>query len=139
MATFVIKNPIVTVNSVDISDHCSQATIETSFDDVDFTAFGSIYKKIGQGLGDATITLSVFQDFAAGSIDATLWPLSQSGAAFPVTVKPTNAAVSATNPRFDMTGVLLTYNPLDGSIGDAAATDVSIRNAAQTGLTRNIV
>lgn len=139
MATFVIKNPVVTVNSVDISDHCSKATIETSFDDVDFTAFGSTYKKIGQGLGDATINLSVFQDFAAGSIDATLWPLSQSGATFPVTVKSSNAATSATNPRFDMTAVLLTYNPLDGQIGDAAATDVTLRNGAQTGLTRNIV
>ncbi len=137
MAKFVIKTPIVTVNGVDLSDHCSQATIETSFEDVDVTAFGSVYKQILQGLGDAKITLSLFQDFAAGSVDATLWPLSQSGATFPVTVKATNAAVSATNPRFDMTGVLLSYNPIDGSIGDAAATDVEISNASQTGLTRN--
>jgi hypothetical protein len=139
MATLVIKTPVVTVNGVDVSNHCSKATIETQFDDVDFTAFGSVYKQIAQGLGDATITLSLFQDYAAGSIDATLWPLSQSGATFPVTIKPTNSAVSATNPRYDMTGVLLTYNPLDGGIGDAANTDVSIRNGAQTGLTRNIV
>jgi hypothetical protein len=60
----------VTVNGVDVSNHCSQATIETKFDDVDFTAFGSIYKQIAQGLGDATITLSLFQDYAAGSVDA---------------------------------------------------------------------
>lgn len=137
MAKFVLKNPVVTVNSVDLSNHISQATIETTFDEVDVTSFGSTYKEILQGMGDATITLSFFQDFAAGSVDATLWPLSQSGSSFPVTVKPTNAAVSSTNPRYDMTGVLLSYNPVDGAVGDASATDVSIRNAAQTGLTRN--
>jgi hypothetical protein len=139
MAKFVIKNAVVTCNSVDLSDHISQVTIETSFDDVDVTSMGGVYKQIIQGLGDATITLSFFQDYAAGSVDATLWPLSQSGASFPVTVKPTNAAVSATNPRYDMTGVLLSYNPIDGAVGDASSTDVEIRNAAQTGLTRNIV
>jgi hypothetical protein len=139
MAKFVLKNPVVTVNGVDLSNHISQATIETSFDEVDVTSFGSTYKEILQGVGDATITLSLFQDFAAGSVDATLWPLSQSGSSFPVTVKPTNAAVGATNPRFDMTGVLLNYNPVDGSMGDASSTEVTIRNASSTGLTRNIV
>jgi hypothetical protein len=139
MAKFVLKNPIITLNAVDLSDHCSSCTIETQFDDVDLTAFGAIYKQIAQGLGDATMTFAMFQDFAAGSVDATLWPLSQSGSSFPVTVKPTNAAVGATNPRYDMTGVLLTYNPIDGGVGDASTTDVTIRNAAQTGLTRNIV
>jgi hypothetical protein len=139
MAKFVLKNPIITVNSVDLSDHCSSVTIETQFDEVDGTGFGATYKQLLQGLGDATITLSMFQDFVAGSVDATLWPLSQSGATFPVTVKPTSAAVGATNPRYDMTAVLLTYNPIDGQAGEMSKTDVTLRNAAQTGLTRNIV
>lgn len=139
MAKFVLKNAVVTVNSVDLSNHISSVTIETSFDDVDVTAFGGTYKEIIQGMGDATITLAFWQDFQAASVDATLWPLSQSGATFPVTVKPTNAGVSATNPRYDMTGVLLSYNPIDGAVGDASTTDVTIRNGAQTGLTRNIV
>lgn len=139
MAKFVLKNAVVTVNAVDISNHVSSVTIETSFDDVDVTSMGGTYKEVIQGMGDATITLSVFQDFAGGSIDATLWPLSQSGNSFPVTVKPTSNAVSATNPRYDMTGVLLSYSPIDGGVGDASTTDVTIRNSAQTGLTRNIV
>lgn len=139
MAKFVLKNAVVTVNAVDISNHCSSVTIETTFDEVDVTSFGGTYREIVQGMGDATVTLSLFQDYAAASVDATLWPLSQSGSSFPVTVKPTNSAVSATNPRYDMTGVLLSYNPIDGGVGDASTTEVSIRNAAQTGLTRNIV
>lgn len=139
MAKFVLKTPTVVVNGVDLSDHCSHCTIETTFDDVDVTSFGATYKSIIQGLGDAKITLSMFQDFAAGSVDATLWPLSQSGNTFLVSVKPTNAAVGALNPRYDMTGVLLSYNPIDGDVGAASTTDVEIPNASATGLTRNIV
>lgn len=137
MAKFVLKNPIVTINGVDLSDHFSKATIDTSYDDVDVTSFGATMKQVIQGMGDGKMSFTAFQDFAAGSVDATLWPLSQSGSTFPVTVKPTNAAVSPTNPRFDMTGVLLSYSPIDGGVGDASTTDVEISNAAQAGITRN--
>lgn len=138
MAKTVLKNAVITVDAVNLSDHISSVTIETTFDEVDVTSFGATYKEILQGLGDATITLSVFQDFAAASVDATLWPLSQSGATFVVTVKATNAAVSATNPLYSMTGVLLNYSPIAGAVGAASTTDVTIRNSASTGLTRAI-
>jgi hypothetical protein len=136
MAKIVLKNAFISVDGVTLSDHVSSVTIETVFDEVDVTAFGAAYKEILQGLGDATITLSVFQDFAAASVDATLWPLSQSGAGFPVIVRPTSAAVSATNPQYNMTGVLLNYSPIAGDVGAASKTDVTIRNSTQTGLTR---
>lgn len=139
MAKFVLKNCFISVDGVNISDHCSAVTIETKFDETDVTAFGSTYRNIIQGMGDATITLAVFQDFAAGSIDATLWPLSQSGAGFVVIVRATSAVASATNPQFTMTGSLFSYNPIAGSIGDASTTDVTIRNSGTTGLVRSTV
>lgn len=138
MAKIVLKDCSITIDAVDLSDHISSVTIETTFDEVDVTGFGSTYKEILQGLGDATITLSVFQDFAAASVDATLWPLSQSGEGFVVVVKPTSAAVSATNPSYTMTGVLLNYSPVAGAIGEASTTDVSIRNQSSTGLVRAV-
>lgn len=138
MAKIVLKDCSITIDAVDLSDHISSVTIETTFDEVDVTGFGSTYKEILQGLGDATITLAVFQDFDAASVDATLWPLSQSGEGFVVVVKPTSAAVSATNPSYTMTGVLLNYNPIAGAIGEASTTDVSIRNQSATGLVRAV-
>jgi hypothetical protein len=137
MGKFVLKNASVVINGVDLSNHCSKVTIATTFDDVDMTSFGDTYKEHAQGMGDATMTFTFFQDFAAGSLDATLWPLSQSGSTFLISVKPTSAAVSSTNPRYDMNGILLSYNPIDGGVGDASSTDVSIPNGAQSGLTRN--
>ena len=40
MAKFVLKTATVTVNSVDLSDHISSVTVETTYDSVDVTAFG---------------------------------------------------------------------------------------------------
>lgn len=137
MAKFVLKDAAVLINGTAVSDHCSSVTVESTFDEVDFTAFGaSNYRELGQGMGDATITLSVFQDFAASSIDAIFWPLSQTGGTFSVEVRPTSAAASGTNPKYSMTGRLFQFNPVAGAVGDAATTDIPIRNAGTAGLTR---
>lgn len=136
MATLVLKDASVVVNSVNISDHCSEVQIETERDEVDFTAMGATNKVTKAGLGDATITCTVFSDYAAGSIDATMFPLSTSDTPFTVVVKPTSAAVSTSNPSYTMSALLFNYSPISGSIGDAASTDLTFRNAAQAGLTR---
>lgn len=138
MAKFVLKNAVVVINGVDLSNRVSSVTIETEFDAQDATAMGGNYREIVQGMGDATMTFEVFQDFAAGNVDATLFPLSQSGATFLVQVKPTNGAISATNPEYQMTGVLLSYSPIDGAVGDLSTTSVEIQNASQTGLVRDV-
>jgi len=136
----VLKDAFVSVNGTAISDHCSSVTIESTFDEVDFTSFtSSSYREFGQGLGDATITLTVFQDFAASNIDAIFWPLAQSGGTFGIEVRPTSAAASSTNPKYTMTGRLFQFNPLAGAVGDAATTDIPIRNAGTAGLVRGTV
>lgn len=134
MAKVVLTDARVTVNGVNLSDHCSTVTVETNKDEVDVTSFGAAFKQLLAGIGDATITLAVFQDFAAGSVHATVWPLYTAGTSFAVTVRPTSAAESATNPTMTMTGVILEYNPLAGDVGAASTTDVVIRNTGSTGV-----
>jgi hypothetical protein len=138
MAKFVLKTPVVTINAVDLSDHISEVTIETTRDEVDVTAFGAANKETLAGLGDATITMQAFQDFAAGEIDATLWPLSTSDTPFTVAVKPTNAAISATNPEYQMSALLFSYSPIAGGVGEASTTEITFRNASQVGLVRDV-
>lgn len=136
MAKFVLKDAVLTVAGTDLSDHASSVTVETTFDEVDLTGFQSTYREFGQGLGDATITASFFQDFAASEVDATLWTLSQTGGTFDVTVKASDASTSSTNPIFTMTSRLFSYSPIAGAVGDASTTDVTFRNAGTAGLTR---
>ena len=137
MAKFVLTDAYVAVNGTAISDHLSSVSIETSADEVEFTSFGtSGWREFGAGLKDATITAEAFQDFAASSLDAILYPLYSTGGTFGLEVRPTSSAVSSTNPKYTMTARLLTYSPIAGAVGDASTTPLSFRNAGTAGLVR---
>lgn len=139
MAKIVLKDARIEVNGVNISQWVSEVGIETSRDEVDVTAFGAVNKEILPGLGDATITATVFQDFAAAAIDATMFPLSTANTPFTVKVRPTSGAISTTNPEYTMSSLLFDYAPIAGAVGEASTTELTFRNATQTGLTRAVV
>lgn len=132
-----LKDPVILVNGQDISNYCHEVHIETSRDEQDVTGYQAVNKETIAGLGDATITLQVFQDFSPAAIDALFWPLSNSDTPFTVSVKPHVAAVSATNPLYSMQSLLFGYNPIDsGGPGEPLDTPITLRNATQAGLTR---
>ena len=139
MAKDVLRDAKVMINALNISQWVQEVTITTNRDEVDVTAMGAVNREFAPGIGDATITITAFQDYAASALDATLWPLASAASTFTVVVQPTSSAVSATNPSWTMTGRLYEYNPLSGGVGDANTTPITIRNAAQTGLVRAIV
>jgi hypothetical protein len=134
---FVLKTPVVTIDGDDFSDHFSEVTIETTRDEVDVTAFGAVYKQTLAGLADATMTFMAFQNFASNELHQNMFPISQSDTPVTITVKPTSSAVSATNPKFTMSGLLYTYNPLAGTIGEASTTELTFRNAGQSGIVQS--
>ena len=72
MAKHVLTNAEVLVNAVDLCDHVSSVTIETTRPEVDVTAMGATYQEFIPGLADATVTINFFQDFAAAKTHATL-------------------------------------------------------------------
>jgi hypothetical protein len=137
MAKFVLRDGYIQVNSVDLSDHCSSVTVESTAEEIDLTAFTTAgYREFGAGFKDATVTATFFQDYAAASVHATLQPLYDSGGTFALNIKPTQAATSATNPRITLgTARLFGYTPLAGGVGEASTMDVSFRNAGTAGLT----
>ena len=137
MAKFVLRDGFIQVNGVNLSDHCSSVSVETSADDLDLTAFTTAgYREFGQGFKDATITATFFQDYAASSVHQTLQPLYDSGGTFSVYVKSSQSATTSTNPRFELgTARMFGYTPLTGGVGDASTMDVEFRNAGTAGLT----
>lgn len=136
MAKTVLKNALVLVNSVDISNQVSEVTIETSRPEVDVTAMGDTNQQMLPGIGDATITLAVFNDYAVGALDSQLFALSQTSTPFTVEIRPNNAARSTSNPAYVMTVLQYAYSPIAAGVGAAATTTVPFRNASQTGLQR---
>jgi hypothetical protein len=136
VAPFVLKHPVITVNSVDLTDHCSAVSLEQTFDEAETTAFCSDFRSYAQGPGDATITATFYQDFAAGEVDATLWPLAASGGTFSVVVRAGSEPVSGSNPSYTMVSRMFTYSPISGAYGDVSTTEVTFRHAGTAGLAR---
>lgn len=134
MGKFVLKDAYVEVDGTDLSNMASSVTVGQPADEVEATGFGSDYREFLQGLKDGTITVAFFQDFAPGSVHDTLNPVYQSGATFPLVIRPTSAAVGTTNPEFQMTARLFDYTPLAGGVGEAATFDAAFRNADQSGI-----
>lgn len=136
MAIFVFTNGQVLVNGVDLSDHVSKVTTQDTRAQLDITAMGATALTYTKGLGDASITIDFFQDFASAKVHATLSPLISTSTPFAVEVRPVNAARSATNPAVLLAGALLfTYSGLDGSVGQASAMTATFQNASQAGMT----
>lgn len=136
MAKTILTDVSIVVNGVTLSDHANKVTISSKKDLVEVTSFGASYKSNLLGLGDASIAVDFFQDYAASSIDATLWPLHAAGTVFTVVIMPTSSGVSATNPSYTMSAVLPEFDPLDGKIGDASMASVTFQNAGQTGIVK---
>ncbi len=137
MAKHVLTNAVITVNGTNLSDHCSSLTLEDSAEEVDLSSFGaSEYREFAPGLKDATITAEFFNDFAAASVDAVLSAAYSSSTSFPVVIKASSAATSATNPAFTMQSKLYTYTPLAGGVGEANTTSATFRNSGTAGITR---
>jgi hypothetical protein len=135
MAIGPLTDAFIQINGVTLSDHSNKVTVEDNRDEVDITAFGATSKAVTKGLGDAKITIDLFQDFAPGKTHPTLQPLIGSTTPVTIEVRPTSAARSATNPAAVMSGLLMTYNFLDGGVGDASQISAEFVNASQAGIT----
>ena len=127
MGSFSFTDAKVTVNGVDLSTYVRQATINVSAAELEDTAMGDTFRSRVAGLKDWSVNLEFNQDFAAGAVDATLWPLL--GTTTVVTVKATSAANSATNPQYSGSVLVSQYNPLTNGVGDLATTSVTWQGA----------
>jgi hypothetical protein len=134
MPPLVLRDADIVIDGVNLSNRASSVEISSAKDLQEVTSFGNAYKTNLVGLGDATMSVTFFQDFAVASVNATLWPLHDTEATFVVVVKPTSGAVAADNPSYTMTAVLPEFSPLSGSVGEASTTDVEFQNAGETGI-----
>ena len=123
MAIFLSNGVVVTLNSVDLSDHVTSATINRSFDELEVTAMGDTAHKFVKGLEASTITLDFLSDTAAANVNATLqaaW-----GTTVPLTLKQTSAATSATNPLYSTTVLVNNTTDINGAVADIATQSIT--------------
>jgi hypothetical protein len=122
MAIFVLKDTSVTVNSIDLTSYVTNVELVQAVDSVEATTMSSTSVNAHQfigGIQNNMVTISFNQDFATSKVHATLTALV--GVQTTVVVKPTSAAVGATNPNFTITNCLMNeYRPVTGAVGDLA-------------------
>ena len=123
MAIFLSNGVVVTLNSVDLSNHVTSATINRSFDELEVTAMGDTAHKFVKGLEASTITLDFLNDTAASNVLATLqaaW-----GTTVTLLLKQTSAIVSATNPEYQPTVLVNNTTDINGAVGDISTQSIT--------------
>jgi hypothetical protein len=123
MAKFAATDYKITVAGVDFSTNLNSVELSQEADDLETTAFGQSWRSRIGGLNNASITLNFMQDFAAGSVDATLNPLL--GSIATVIIQSASGTVSATQPKYTATALVTAYSPFASSVGDIATLSVT--------------
>lgn len=108
----------IRVNGVDLSDHCSEITLNIGNESLPNHAMGDVSNYSRAGLRNASLSATFFQDFASSSVEDTLRPLAISGSTFTVVVRPTSDAVGSTNPAYSGSWFISGRTPLGGTHGD---------------------
>lgn len=119
MAAFALTNEYITFNAVDLSDHGKAGTISAEGEQLDSTTFGDSWREYLMGLKGGSVAIQFLDDFAAGSVDATIWAAFNTGTAVAVAMRPVNAAISTTNPEYQFNVLPNQWN-LGGSLGELA-------------------
>ena len=124
MAVFLNNGVGVKVNSVDLSDHVNNITLNRNFDELEVTAMGDSGHKFIKGLEASSITLDFLNDTATASVLQTLQAAWGTNVTV-VLLQNKGTAVSATNPLYTMTVLVNGTTDINGATGDLATQSVT--------------
>ncbi|WP_329274778.1 phage tail tube protein [Streptomyces sp. NBC_01451] len=124
MAFMVLTTEYVSLNASDLSAYANKAELTVEVDEKDVTTYGSAgWKQVIGGLKSGGLSIEFKQDFAAAALDSILWPLFGTVVAFEV--RPTSAAMGASNPKWTGSVLIKELKPISGGVGDEASQSVS--------------
>ena len=119
-----LSNPVVSINSVDLTDQTTSAVLTRVIEALESSSFGSNSRVYTAGMSLNTLTVTLYNSYAVTETYATLAALV--GTQTNVTIKPTSAATSATNPIHTLTGAYLETLPLiNGQLGALDTIDIT--------------
>lgn len=137
MAKVALTNAYISINSVALSSRGVELSIDYTADEQDQTTFGDAYHNyLPSTLKNCVIDVTFAQDFAASNPDVTINSLL--GTSTAVEFRPVNTTVGATNPKWSGNGIILSYSPLSGKVGDMVLATIQIKCADGTGIVRAI-
>jgi len=136
MATSVyLSNPSVTVNSVDLRDQCTSATLNYVYEQLETTAFGDTARKFGAStvtsLQNNSVEIELYQSYAGSETEATIYGLV--GIQTNIVLAPATGVASATNPIYTLTGAYLeSHTPINASLGELSTITLTFTGGVLT-------
>jgi hypothetical protein len=119
----------VKVNSIDLSDHVTNVSINRNFDELEVTAMGDSGHRFIKGLEASSVTLDFLNDTATASVLQTLNSSSVWGNNIVVKFVQDRGSgtptISATNPLYTMTCLINGTTPINGATGDLSTQSVT--------------
>ena len=115
MATIHYRNAVILIDGAVLSPSFAELSITYNAETLDQTAFGDTARVNKGGLFNWQVDGRAHQDFGAGAVDATIWPLVGSTTCFEI--RPHNSCSTAINPRYFGVGIISTYTPMGGAVG----------------------
>lgn len=113
----------IDIAGTDFSASIAAVTLDISREQLEITAFGDSARRYIGGLQDSSVTLSFHQDFAAGSVDETIF--SNLGGTVAIVIKPTSGSVTSSNPSYSFNALVVQSTPFSSNVGDLATQDLT--------------
>jgi hypothetical protein len=130
-----LSNPVITINSVSMTDQCTSAVVNYVYEQLETTSFGDTARKFGgaavTSLQNNSIEVELFQSYAASETEATVFDLV--GVTTTLIVAPASGVASATNPVYTLTGCYLSaHTPISANLGELSTVTLSFAGGVLT-------
>ena len=121
MPRLVLNNAYVLFAGNDISEFVTQIELTTSVDIIDTTRIGAQSRTRQAGVFDNSVTFQFNQDYADNALEELVNGTSMGnttvGTTVAMQIRPVNAAVSASNPKYTFNAVITEWQSVSGEIG----------------------
>lgn len=121
------KAAFLTIDGTSLASLLKSATLDYGANAVDITANQDLTQINAGGILNWSLVLEFNQDFSASGVHDTLF--AGVGTTMALVLRPTTAAVGATNRNLSGTGILESYTAWDGSHGDNLVAKASFVSA----------
>jgi hypothetical protein len=123
--TVYLSNPTVTIGGVDVTQNTSAASLEIGYDSLESTTFGDTGHRFVSGLQMVNVTLTMFNNYGTGEIEATLFDQVGDGTTTLV-ISPAGPTESASNPEYTISNAMLSsFTPIVTTVGELSQVSVN--------------
>ena len=113
------------VTTTDLSDQANACSITIGQDSLESTAFGDGGHIFTGGLQTVEVSITFFLSYGTSEVEAILATCVGQGDTI-LTISPSGATESATNPEYTITNCMLaSFTPINSTVGELATVEAS--------------